>query len=158
MRSRRQRQEQELKQFANNCAKKHGQGRRLLAVSRTTSVRAIGTPVALFYHAHSQASSIVSSARTATPSRSAIIALATSTRHVRKAKYLTSPSLMHHRLAGLRPPSGRASRRRFEGKKGEAASVGGLVRLHHFQNGAAGFGFRSGRFCLGCTVADLHSG
>src|SRR6266851_9926914 len=38
-----------------------GRRPRRLAVSRTTTGRAIGTPVALFYHAHSQASSIVSS-------------------------------------------------------------------------------------------------
>jgi hypothetical protein len=38
-----------------------GPCRKRLAVSRTTTRRAIGTPVALFYRANSQASSIVSS-------------------------------------------------------------------------------------------------
>src|SRR5215468_2237192 len=46
------------------AARRGGRGFRRLAVSRRTSGRAIGTPVALFYHANSQASSIASRAIT----------------------------------------------------------------------------------------------
>jgi len=42
---------------AGAVARTGGRGRRRLAVSRTTRKRAIGTPVALFYRANSQASS-----------------------------------------------------------------------------------------------------
>src|SRR5262245_59949483 len=54
---------------ASPAARRGGRGFRRLAVLRRTSGRANGTPVALFYHANSQASSIASRAITCRASR-----------------------------------------------------------------------------------------